>query len=206
MRRIWLIVGVTLLLLPWLVTGCGIAQEQYDAVVAERDKAQAELQSTKTELQSAETELNSTKTELQSVKGKLSSSKAEVSELTASLGKTKTELEVTQDEYEALKSAVKSTWDPLYEDLSLNSWVLSVVAALLLDDLDAIPSRAASVTTKVAATGDSELEALWEQAYVLGAEEWKLHFEPFEIFLKKHDERIGSKATEIRDELAELSE
>jgi len=65
---------MTLLLVPWLLVGCGATQEQYDAVVAELNSAQikiqslqSELDSTKAQLQSAQIELDATKSELESV-------------------------------------------------------------------------------------------------------------------------------------------
>jgi len=53
-----------LLLVSWLLIGCGVAQEQYNAVVAELNSAQ-------TKIQSLQSELDATKSELQSVKEQL---------------------------------------------------------------------------------------------------------------------------------------
>lgn len=80
MKKMTLLLVTILLLLPFLVVGCGIPQEQYDAVVAERDSAQAELQSVKTEL---------------------TASQAKVSELTSNVETQVAELEATQAELEA---------------------------------------------------------------------------------------------------------
>jgi len=101
MRKQWFMVGIVLLLVPWLAVGCGIAQEQYDDIVAKLSKAQQELQSAKTELETAqskvseltsslekaESELEEANTELQSTKTELEVSLSKVSELKASLGK-----------------------------------------------------------------------------------------------------------------------
>ena len=54
MAKRWFLVGGIMLLLALLMAGCGVAQEQYDTVVAERDSAQAELQSAKDELSAAQ--------------------------------------------------------------------------------------------------------------------------------------------------------
>ena len=54
MVRRWFLVGGILLWVTLLMAGCGIAQEQYDAAVAERDSAQAELQSVRDELSAAQ--------------------------------------------------------------------------------------------------------------------------------------------------------
>jgi len=78
MRKRWFLAGMTLLLVPWLLVGCGVAQEQYDAVVVELNSAQAkiqslqsELDSTKAQLQSMQIELDATKSELESVRERL---------------------------------------------------------------------------------------------------------------------------------------
>ena len=79
MRKRWFLAGgMTLLLVPWLLVGCGATQEQYDAVVAELNSAQikiqslqSELDSTKAQLQSAQIELDATKSELESVRERL---------------------------------------------------------------------------------------------------------------------------------------
>ena len=82
MRRQWFLVGIILLLVPWLVAGCGIAQEQYDAVVADLSQAQEGLQSVKTEL---------------------AASQSKVSELTSSMEKGKAELEAAKGELTGIK-------------------------------------------------------------------------------------------------------
>ena len=53
MAKIWFLAGGILLLVPWLVIGCGISQEQYDVLASDLSKAQHELQSVKTELGAA---------------------------------------------------------------------------------------------------------------------------------------------------------
>ncbi len=58
MRKQGIIVGIILLLVPWLAVGCGIAQEQYDAIVADLNKAQQELQSAKTELKTSQSKVS----------------------------------------------------------------------------------------------------------------------------------------------------
>ena len=45
MKRRWLLAGIALLLVSLLLAGCGVAQEEHDTVIAERDAALAELAS-----------------------------------------------------------------------------------------------------------------------------------------------------------------
>ena len=94
MRKRWLLAGVILLLLSWLLVGCGVAQEQYDAVVADLNSAQGELQSARAELQS--------------VKGDLSAAQAKVSELTSSLENSQNELQSTQADLKSTQADLES--------------------------------------------------------------------------------------------------
>jgi hypothetical protein len=55
-----LVIGIDLIALISLLTACGISQEEYDAVVAERDAAKAEVASIQSELSDMENMLKST--------------------------------------------------------------------------------------------------------------------------------------------------
>ena len=72
MRNRWFLVVIVILLVSWLMTGCGISQSQYDAVTAE---------------------LNNTKQELQASKATADSTQAKLTEMTATQEKTKTDLQ-----------------------------------------------------------------------------------------------------------------
>lgn len=84
-KRNFLWLGTIFLLVPLLTVGCGVAQEQYDSVVADLNQANQELQSVKTELETT---------------------RAKVSELTLSLKKAETELETTQNEVDTKQAKV----------------------------------------------------------------------------------------------------
>jgi len=108
MGRRWILIGMIFLLLPWFLVGCGIAQEEYDAVVAERDSYFSKLQSTQNELISTKNDLSSAKVELQSIKIELDS--------------TETELLVTKQEVSSAKDEVNSIEMELnMAEASLNS-------------------------------------------------------------------------------------
>ena len=53
MAKRWFLVGGVLLLVLLFVVGCGIPQETYDAVLAERDEAQAKVASLQSGLDKA---------------------------------------------------------------------------------------------------------------------------------------------------------
>lgn len=89
MLKRWFIIGVMLLLASLLVVGCGVPQEEHDAVVAERD-------STLAELQSVQSELNSTQSELDSTQSELNSTQAEASDLSSELEQKQQQLSEVQ--------------------------------------------------------------------------------------------------------------
>ena len=66
MKKQWFLVVMIFLLVPWLLAGCGIAQDVYDAVVAERDSLIANLQSVQGELNTVKSEIEDIKSELES--------------------------------------------------------------------------------------------------------------------------------------------
>jgi len=84
MVRRLILVGATLLLLSLLIAGCGIAQEEYDAIVADFTTAQQELQAVQSELETVQTEKQTLQTK--------------VSELTSSIEEVKDELVQVIDE------------------------------------------------------------------------------------------------------------
>jgi len=77
-----------MLLVALLLAGCGIPQDQYDTVVAERDSIQAELESVNAELENSE---------------------SKVSELTSNLEDKEVELEATQSELADIKNVYPPT-------------------------------------------------------------------------------------------------
>ena len=57
MRKLLLLVGTLLLLTSFLFVGCGVADEQYDAVISDLEKVQQEILAVKIELQTLQTQL-----------------------------------------------------------------------------------------------------------------------------------------------------
>ena len=122
MRRRWILVGMIFLLLPWLLVGCGISQELYDAVVGERDSLMAQLQSvqseldtTKSTLQSIQSELEGMDIELKSITGELGTAKSEVESAQSELTDKESELQSAQSELETVKAELEAALVKLVE-------------------------------------------------------------------------------------------
>lgn len=93
MLKKWVLFGMMFLLVPWLLVGCGVAQELYDAVVAERDSLAADLQSVQGELDAAKSKVQSVESELEALKLELESASSELESATGELDTVKSELE-----------------------------------------------------------------------------------------------------------------
>ena len=130
MRKRWFLVGMIFLLVPWLFGGCGIAQEQYDAIVADLGKAQQEMQSLKaahdkviTENKDLQAENTSLMTEKESLEADYSKLKTENAVVTRELAKIKESYEGVYQELIALQVV----YPPKYFSTSqeLESWIQS---------------------------------------------------------------------------------
>lgn len=107
MSKKWFLVVILFLWMPLLLNGCGVAQEQYKAVVGERDNAQKEIQSTKGELETS--------------RAKAAELTSRVAELTSNLTKTQVELTVAvkeRDEKQAKGQQLESSLSTAQEALS----------------------------------------------------------------------------------------
>jgi len=103
MRKRWIIATVTMFLV-FMAIGCGIPQEEYDAVILERDSLQAELEQAKNELNNKKTELQTVQTELTSIQAELASAQSELETSKSDLGSIQTELDAKKSEVQSVKS------------------------------------------------------------------------------------------------------
>ena len=100
---------------------------------------------------------------------------------------------------------VGNLWSSLDPHLALNSYILGINAALLLNDYDKLPSFAAKINVELDKLDDvsaPELKELWKQAYFLDNGEWKVVNAPFERFMNLNAARIAAKAKVLREALA----
>jgi len=96
MVKRWFLVGVMLLLASLLVAGCGVPQEDYDAVLAERDAAQAQVAS----LQS---DMSETQSQIETLESDLADAQAQLTTVQSDYDKVNSDLAKTQDEIDALE-------------------------------------------------------------------------------------------------------
>ena len=80
MKKKLIVTGLILvmLLVPCLLVGCGMAQEQYNAMVAERDSTLAKLESVQGELHTTKLELDATQSKLELISNELETAQLEL--------------------------------------------------------------------------------------------------------------------------------
>ena len=201
MRRFF--VGVILLLMSSLVVGCGIPQDQYDAVVSDVSVAQQELQSVKTELAAAQGKISELTSKLQKAETEAEAAQAELKTTQAKLETAQSDLDTTQAEYEAFKSDLKSLWLSFAANMRVNTGILGVNSFILLKEEGTLAKRATTVTGALARLNDPELKAIWEEAYVVEGERVSLYYQPFERFMAANNARMIKKGRALGDKLVE---
>ena len=211
MRKRWFLAGMVLLLVPGLIGGCGVAQEQYDTVAADLGKAQQEVQSVKAELEAAEAGVSELTASLENAETELEAAQTENSELTSGLTQSQSELEAVQKEreeldteYEAFKSDVNSTWNRLDTLVGLQWNITAYWSAAAKGDEDLIEQRHVNMVTFVDKVGDSTCKSLWEQA-MSAAEKGQddLYMESFAALMDRSMYLVTEQAKTIREQLAE---
>ena len=200
MARI-ILTGIVLLLVSSLIAGCGIAQEQYDAVVNEQAKAQQELQSVKAELQSTQAKVSELTSNLEKSKTELGSVQAKNADLTASLGSSKAELQAANAKYDSYKSELQSLWPG--KQVAVNQALLDFSGSFISKDKQTV-SKAALVTAKLADQNNKELTALWEQAWVRQDDgTFRSYNTTLQAFMSKCVSRLGGKTNALKNKLFE---
>jgi len=106
MKNIFII--VIILLVSWLVTGCGASQSQYDAVSLELNKAKQDQQSTQTQLLKSQTDLITTQTQLQKAQADLITTQTQLQKAQTDLITVQTQLQTTQSELAKTKTDLQT--------------------------------------------------------------------------------------------------
>jgi len=134
MRNRWFLGGVIFLLLSWLLVGCGVAQEEYNAMVAQVSTAQEELQSVKVdydklsaECEDLQAEITSLMAEKESLEADYDKLSAECEDLQAEITSLMAEKESLEADYGKLKNEyatvtrefaqIKQSCDSVYQEL-----------------------------------------------------------------------------------------
>jgi len=222
MRKRLLLVGVILLFLPLLLSGCGIAQEQYDAVVAQLSGTQQKLQSANSELETMRAKVSELTSDLEKTQAEIKAAQDKVSELTAiskktetelkdiktekseletSLGKSQSELLKTKSDYESFRTDIKSKWDSFDKVSALEYYIVGYWSYAAKQDIEKVESMTAKMIAYIKPVGDSTMNTLWEQAMETSDE--VLFLESFAALMDRNSSLFKERAKAVRDMLAE---
>ncbi|HEY87664.1 MAG TPA: hypothetical protein G4O06_06560 [Dehalococcoidia bacterium] len=106
MLKKWFLVGAMLLLSAALVVGCGgIPQEDYDAVVAERDASKAQATSLQSDLTAAESDLTTAQSDLTAAESDLNTAEGKVSSLQSQVSSLNSDLATAEARIAELEAA-----------------------------------------------------------------------------------------------------
>ena len=133
MRKLLLLVGTLLLLTSFLFVGCGVADEQYDAVISDLEKVQQEILAVKIELQTLQDMVSELVSGLEQGQTDLEIVQTELSGLTSSLQETQMSLETTQTQLEIIQ---KERLSNLQEMLSISDVVAAVKPSVVAIDTE----------------------------------------------------------------------
>jgi chromosome segregation ATPase len=215
MKRKVLKLGVLLLVISLVVVGCGIPQETYDVVVAERDAAQSEVQVLQGELDKAENDLATVTGELATAESQIETVESNMTEAENQIETLESDIADAESQIESLRSSVSAargqlssfrsdlntSWTSLETLLALNYIALGIYAELAADDLDDIYTGCSLMTEGLAYLDDAGLSALWEAAFVVDGGEWNLYYVPYEDFVQALAERIESESDALSNKL-----
>ena len=106
MRRKQFLLGAMVLLVSLLVVSCGIPQEEYDVVLAERDAALTKTESLQAEVKSLQNDLSKAESQITTLENDFSKAKSDASKTKSDLSKAKSDLSKVESDLAAVQSAL----------------------------------------------------------------------------------------------------
>ncbi len=170
MKKQWFLVVMIFLLVPWLLAGCGIAQDVYDAVVSDLSKAQQELQSVKAELDKMKADLVAAKADLSNTEAELTTAKADLSNAEAELMTAKTDFEAAQadvQEYQSRLAEAHAYAQILDVDFDVYRLEMALPTKYGWVGPGKSPDWIRTYKSQVSAAGDTELSQMVVHAFSL---------------------------------------
>jgi len=174
MEKRWILIGTTIITL--IVAGCGIPQEDYDAVIAERDTAQSEVTSLQSKLNDTEKDLATTQNTFEATESELTTAQSKIEKLESSLSSANSRATQTQGQYTSFKSNTGDLWDSfnkkrIVAEIILGYWNAANAYSIGEASEDEFNNFTTLFVTKtggyVDAIGDAELSELWEDFILL---------------------------------------
>ncbi len=155
-----LLIGMVLVMVAILLSACGIPQEEHDAVVAGRDAMLTERDTAQAEVASLQSDLDTTQVEVTSLQSDLDKAQVEVTSLQSDLDKA-------QGQIETLESALTVTQSQIETSESELSSALGKVSSLQ-GEVSTLRSDLTTAETLIAIKETEVLDQSLEPSWVVG--------------------------------------
>ena len=113
-----LLIVMVLVLPTLLLASCGIPQEEYNAVVAERDAAYADLAKAQSDLAKAQSNLAKAQSELETAQSDLAAANSQVSSLQSEIGHAEEQIVAASSAWSSLKPKMELTLSLMESDVT----------------------------------------------------------------------------------------
>jgi hypothetical protein len=139
------------------MAGCGIPQEDYDAVIAERDTAQ-------TKVSSLEGDNAAAKAETDAAEAKLAVALEQTETLEKQAETLQNSLTSAENELATFQADIEAAWEPVEKKSRVAVAFVGFWAVSAAGDIDGIADWTLLIDEAVKGAGDSELSLAWKNA------------------------------------------
>ena len=115
MKKRWFLAGMTLLLVPCLLVGCGVAQEEYDSLKSTSEATQASLEQTTSHLTATQASLEQTRSDLAVTEASLEQTKVTLGASQAQITELETRVKELREQYEIVGETPAETAENIVE-------------------------------------------------------------------------------------------
>ncbi len=180
MRRKQFLLGAMVLLVSLLVVSCGIPQEEYDAVLAERDAALTKTESLQAEVKSLQNDLSKAESQITTLESDLSKAESDLSWVKSELSKVESNLATVQSALIAVQSHntdAQSRVSSLQDELAAAEAELEAVYKILLffddfEDGDTVGWNLEGGWSVIQEDGNYILQGIGPCSADTGSQEW----------------------------------
>ena len=204
MVKRWFAVGVTVLLVSLLVVGCGVPQEEHDAVLAEQDAAQAEVTSLQSDLDKAQGQIETLESDVTKAQSQIEALESDVAEAQNQIQSAQSSASAARSQLSSFKSDLNSLWTSLDKKQELAAYYIIYWAAAAVEDEESLGEMTLNMVSTVDAVGNAELSQVWQDAMSYAMEGKETEFmASFALLMIKTVELWGEDVEALDAKLSE---
>ena len=176
-----LMIGLILTVVTVFLPACGVSQEDYNAVIDEKDSMQAEVETLKSELTAVRNELDSTKgdldtknIEIPSVQNRIDELEGDLKDAENQIANLKSNTTDAQNQLDTYKAELNTVWDSLRNKIMIQAGILNYLNSamklgygeLSMNEFMTDTATFTAVTgAQIGEIGDSKLSELWQNFF-----------------------------------------